>query len=53
MTKREQQKIYLTPDARQQLRDEAKKRGWEMSDIVEFLILQGAYPSIGAVAKPT
>lgn len=43
---REQQKIFLTPEARQRLRDEAEKRGWEMSEIVEYLLVKGAYPPV-------
>lgn len=41
---REQQKIHLTPEARQKLRDEATLRGWEMSEIVEYLLMKGKYP---------
>lgn len=44
MTDREQQKVYLTPDARSKLRREAKARGKEMSDIVEHLVVEGEYP---------
>jgi hypothetical protein len=43
---REQQKIFLTPEARQRLRDEAEKRGWEMSEIVEYLLVKGTYPPV-------
>lgn len=42
---REQQKIYLTPETRDKLRHEAKTRGWDMSEIVEYLIVKGAYPA--------
>lgn len=41
---REQQKIYLTPDARKKLRDEAADRKCEMSDIVEHLLMHECLP---------
>lgn len=44
MADRQQQKIFLTPVARQRLRNEAAKRGWEMSEIVEYLLVKGEYP---------
>lgn len=43
----EQQKLYLTPMARAKLRDKAAAKGWELSEIVEFLIVRGAYPAAG------
>lgn len=43
---REQQKIFLTPEARQRLRDEAERRGWELSEIVEYLVVKGGYPPL-------
>ncbi|URC15477.1 hypothetical protein BD1_36 [Octadecabacter Antarctic BD virus 1] len=43
MAIREQQKLFLTRDARQRLRAEADKRDQQMSDVVEHLINEGAY----------
>jgi hypothetical protein len=45
MAQREQQKLLLTPEARKRLRDEATERDWDMSDLVEFLIVKGRYPT--------
>lgn len=44
MTERQQQKVYLTPEARAKLRDEADAREMEMSAVVERLIVDGKYP---------
>jgi len=41
---RQQQKVFLTPEARERLRKEATDRGWDMSDIAEYLIVKGCYP---------
>lgn len=38
MTERQQQKVYLTPEARKHLRQLAADQGCELSDIVEQLI---------------
>lgn len=46
--KREQQKIFLTAEARERLRDEARARAMELSAIVEYLLLKGEYPPINA-----
>jgi len=48
MAIREQQKLFLTRDARQRLRAEAEKREQQMSDVVEHLINEGAYEELSA-----
>ena len=45
MSEREQQKLFLTPSARQRLREEAAARKCDMSDVVEHLIVKGSYPA--------
>ena len=44
MAERQQQKVYLTPEARSKLREEADARKMEMSAVVEHLIVDGQYP---------
>lgn len=44
MSHREQQKVFLSREARARLRHEAKKRNCDMSDVVEHLIVEGEYP---------
>lgn len=41
---REQQKLYMTPQTRTLLRSKAAEHGMELSELVEYLIVRGAYP---------
>lgn len=41
---RQQQKVLLSADARAKLRAEASARRYEMSEIVEHLIISEEYP---------
>lgn len=43
MADRQQQKVFLSETARAKLREEAAKRGWELSEVVEYLIVKGEY----------
>lgn len=51
--KTEQQKLHLTPTARQTLRDRAGSLGWEMSEVAEFLIVRGCYPPMATPDQET